>query len=79
MGRRMKAKAPVNWFEFTSVPPIGLRIRYRKTFLTLIDVTPCVRKDGQPSNILTWKNDDGRLGTSGLRGSGVTWSNGVEK
>jgi hypothetical protein len=69
-----KLMAEMNWFEFTSPPPVGLRVRYRKTFLTLEAVEPHQRKDGQPTHVLRWVTDDGRKCTSGLRAKCVCWA-----
>lgn len=63
----------MNWFDFTSPPPVGLRIRYRKMFLTLVDVVPHERKDCTATHVLHWATDDGRKCTSGLRGKSVGW------
>lgn len=63
----------MNWFDFTEVPPVGLRVRYTKSFVTLVDVKPHVRKDGTETHVLTWRSDSGRVGTSGLRGHSITW------
>ena len=64
----------MNWFEFTDVPPVGLRVRYRKQFVTLQSAAPHVSRDGRQTHILTWKTDDGLTGTSGLRGNSIVWA-----
>jgi hypothetical protein len=61
------AKGDMPWFGFTDAPPIGLRIRYRKRFVTLVGVDDYRRKDGTPSHVLHWRADDGQEGTTGLR------------
>lgn len=66
------AKGEMNWFEFTSVPPLGLRVRYRKQFVTLIEVKPHRRQDGSDTWLLRWRADDGRDGWAGLRGKSVS-------
>ncbi len=65
--------AEINWFGFTFTPPLGLRIRYRKTFVTLIDLKPHRRKDGTLTWLLRWRSDEGREGWSGMAGNSVSW------
>ena len=66
------AKGEMNWFEFAFVPPIGLRIRYRKKFVTLVEVKPHQRKDGADSWLLRWRDDEGLEGWAGLRGKSIS-------
>jgi hypothetical protein len=62
-----KTGYPVN---FAAPPPLGTRIVcWRGVVATLVDVQPYVRRrDGQPSSLLKWRLEDGRVGYSGLRG-----------
>jgi hypothetical protein len=66
--------APDLWLDFRFPPPVGLRIRYRKRFVTLTGMRPYVRVSGEPSWILEWQDDEGRQGTSGLRGVAITFT-----
>ena len=66
------AKGEMGWFDFTFVPPLGLRVRYRKQFVTLMEVRPHRRKDGSDTTLLLWRADDGREGWAGLRGKSVS-------
>lgn len=63
------------WFDFHEVPPVGLRYRYRKRFLTLTGVMPYTRKDGVKSVILNWRCDTGETGTTGMKSKDIIWSN----
>lgn len=64
-----------NVASFPSPPPIGSVIRYgAKRTIELVSVSGYVRKDGRPSHILTWRADDGRVGTTGLSFHSVVWS-----
>lgn len=66
------AKGELPWFDFTSVPAVGLRVRYRKQFVTLIAALPYVRADGAETTLLRWRSDDGREGLTGLRCNSLT-------
>lgn len=66
------SKGELPWFGFTEVPPLGLRIRYRKRFVTLVGVDAYQRQDGTDSHVLHWRADDGQEGTSGLRATDWT-------
>ena len=59
------------WFDFTFVPPVGLRVRYRKKFVTLVGSAPYTRKDGTASTVLVWRDDNGALFTSGMRANAM--------
>jgi hypothetical protein len=61
------------WFDFDDVPPVGLRYRYRKRFLTLVGAMPYRRTDGVKSFILHWRDDAGARATSGLKAKDVHW------
>lgn len=69
-GKAKQGELP--WFNFDEVPPVGLRIRYRRRIVTLIAVEPYTRKDGAASVILHWRGDDGAEGTSGCKGNDWT-------
>jgi hypothetical protein len=73
MGNGMTKAKPGYWFDFSEPPPVGLRIRYRKDFLTLIGVTPHRCADGRQSHILQWVSDSGKRATSGFRGNSASW------
>ena len=61
-------------FDFAEIPRVGTRHSYfAGVVLTLVEVEPYPRKDGSQSAVLVWKADDGRVGTSGLRGKGINW------
>ena len=62
-------------FDFPKPPMVGHRQEYfRGQTLTLISVEPYTRANGAQSFVLTWKAEDGRIGTSGLRSAALTWS-----
>lgn len=68
----MAAKKEKPIFDFKTIPPVGFRHRYfAGQMLTLEKVEPYKKKDGSDSVILTWVMDDGRRGTSGLRGKSL--------
>jgi hypothetical protein len=77
--REMAEERPVDLrrtnypFNFPSPPKIGSKIVYwGGVVLTLVSVTPYVRKDGGESALLTWIGPDGRVLRSGLRSKGAT-------
>jgi hypothetical protein len=64
-------------FDFDEVPSLGTTTEYFCGLrLTLVDVEPYTRKNGETSQILVWQAPDGRMGTSGLKGLGITWRSG---
>lgn len=61
-------------FDYQEPPRLGHRKEYFKgLMLTLTKVEPYQRRDGSNAFVLTWKADDGRVGTSGLRCGGMNW------
>ena len=59
---------------FTHLPDIGTKIVYWSgQIATLISVSEYPKADGTTSALLEWSFEDGRVGTSGLRGKGVYW------
>ena len=59
---------------FTEPPAVGTKIVYLGgRIATLISVSEYPKADGTTSALLEWSFEDGRVGTSGLRGKGVYW------
>lgn len=69
-----EGRKPVGYqIDFAAVPPLGTIVKLPSVRIRLIGVEPYVRRDGRRSHVLTWQAEDGRVGTSGLRGKCVTW------
>lgn len=59
---------------FTEPPVVGTKIVYSGGHIaTLISVSEYPKVDGTTSALLEWSFEDGRVGTSGLRGKCVYW------
>ena len=63
-------------FRFAEVPAIGTALIHGRegVKITLEKATPHTRQDGTAGTILTWRAEDGRIGTSGLCSAGITWA-----
>jgi hypothetical protein len=56
------------FFNFPAPPALGTRVQYRcGRVLTLVACDPYLRADGLPSFVLTWQDQYGEQGTTGLR------------
>jgi len=59
---------------FQEVPNLGTKVKYWGGHVAeLIAIEPYTNKAGKPSQILSWRFDDGRIGTTGLRSKAVIW------
>ena len=64
---------------FTEPPAVGTKIVYSGGHIaTLISVSEYPKADGTTSALLEWSFEDGRVGTSGIRGKGVHWTSAEE-
>ena len=64
---------------FTHLPDVGTKIVYWGGHIaTLISVSEYPKADGSTPVLLEWSFEDGRVGTSGLRGKGVYWHSAKE-
>ncbi len=63
---------------FQTVPEMGTQVVWWGGHTaTLYKVSPYTRRDGNPSNILHWRMENGRTGRTGLRGKGMYWDEDV--
>jgi|GEM_PF-2378499 len=61
--------------DLTEPPEIGSAKLIAGKAFVLMSVEPYVRKsDGAASFVLTWRCEDGRIGTTGLRSKSILWA-----
>ena len=64
---------------FQAPPPLGTTVTYWGGHTAeLVSVSDYAKADGQIVPLLEWRFNDGRVGTSGLRGKTVYWRSAAE-